>query len=562
MLKSKNQKIILYLLSSDEPVPLSRLVERFGVSERTLRYNMDEIDDFLKRYGLRLERKTGKGLRIAIPQGYDIRTLAHTIESLTARELILDADEKRSYVISRLLMHGEPITIQQLADEIFVGRNTIVLLLDEATHWFAQYGMKLTRKTNYGLKVSYTSRSWRNGMVALLSGEDKNTWYYEIADRNDEQKFVLASQNGSAFILSCRDSSGSEKEIEGFHDIISSLERRQGRHLDELEYTAYVFQMKIVLDRAVQGSRFVLSDDYIDVISALPTYPAAKMLVRLLAKTFQLAVAPEEAAYLSMQMLSIEHMLQKSKREKDSAQIAYSIVEAVLAGSNMDPEKRRALLERTNLNILYAIKSCRSNKYTYNPLFLTLVKRHKQLFDEVRQACEAINVAYDVHLRDDEVALIASSFINDEAADVTRPSSPLLRVLVVCVNGIGTARMLSARLKMTFPDICIVGTCSIQELATCDQVADADLIISTVRTNGFYGVPLIVSTPLLDDESISAISRIINMKRLYSLPDTSHDSITIDLICEIIEKYAGSSWDQEAVRNELRLLFEFTAKRQ
>ena len=560
MLKSKNQKIILYLLSSNEPIALSKLAERFRVSERALRYNMEEIDDFLQQYGLHLERKTGKGLRIAIPAEYDIRALAHAIESLTARELILDTDEKRSYVISRLLMHGKPITIQQLANEIFVGRNTIVLLLDEVSHWFEQYGMKLTRKTNYGLKVSYTSRSWRNGMVALLSGEDKNNWYYEIADRNDEQKFVLANQNGSAFILSYRDSSGTEKEMEGFHEIISEMELRYGRHLDELEYAAYVFQMKIVLDRAAQGARFVLSDDYIDVVSSLPTYSEAKVLVRLLSKTFRIAVASEEAAYLAMQMLSIEHMLQKSKQEKDSLQIAQMIVDAVTSDFNMRQEKRQTLLARVNLNVLYAVKSCRTNKYTYNPLFLTLVKRHKQLFEIVQKASRVIDDAYGVRLRDDEIALIASSFINGESEDLEDPHDSPLRVLVVCVNGIGTARMLSARLKMTFPDICIIGTCPIQELSKCTLLADTDLIVSTVRANGFYGTPMIVSTPLLDDESIATISRIINMKRLYSLQDAPHDSITVDLICDIIEKYAGFGWDQEAVRRELELLLEFAAK--
>ena len=322
MLKSRNQKLILYLLSTDEPIALSRLVERFGVSERSLRYDLNEIDDFLKQYGLCLERKTGKGVRVVVPNGYDILTFAHSIESLPARELILDASEKRSYVISRLLMHDGRITIQDLADEIYVGRNTIVLLLDEVTQWFAQYNMKLTRKTNYGLKVSYTSRSWRNGMVALLSGEGNNTWYYEIADRNDEQRFIQANQNGSLFIPFNRDGSGPENEIEDFHSIILELERRQNRPLGELEYTAYVFQMKILLDRAMQGARFVLADDYIDVVSSLPTYPAAKVLVSLMSETFHLAIAPEEADYLAMQMLSIEHMLETSQKEKNSTYVA------------------------------------------------------------------------------------------------------------------------------------------------------------------------------------------------------------------------------------------------
>ena len=232
----------------------------------------------------------------------------------------------------------------------------------------------------------------------------------------------------------------------------------------------------------------------------------------------------------------------------------------MLKDSDVDAERRRILLEHTKLNVLYAVNSCRSNKYTYNPLFLTIVKRQKQLFDVVAQACTALNTAYDVCLRDDEIALIASSFIPANTNGQERPQDSLLRVLVACVNGLGTARMLSARLKTVFPDILIVGTCSVQDLNMCDLIHDVDLIISTVHVEGFYSAPLIVSTPLLDDESIASISRVINMKRLYSLRTDSHNGILIDLICDIIDKNIGGSWNQETVRNEIKLILELAAK--
>ena len=130
MLKSKNQKMILYLLSSDKFVSLSGMAKRFGVSERALRYHVGEMDDFLKGYGASLEHRSGKGIRLRLPQGCDAAGLAHQLESLTVQDMILDSDEKKSYIISRLMMLRTPITTQQLADEIYVGRNTIAALLN------------------------------------------------------------------------------------------------------------------------------------------------------------------------------------------------------------------------------------------------------------------------------------------------------------------------------------------------------------------------------------------------------------------------------------------------
>ena len=62
---TKRQKAILHvLLENDVFITVKNLSERFDVSSRTLRYDLDLIEYFLKEQGVRLERKPHFGVRI------------------------------------------------------------------------------------------------------------------------------------------------------------------------------------------------------------------------------------------------------------------------------------------------------------------------------------------------------------------------------------------------------------------------------------------------------------------------------------------------------------------
>ena len=556
MLKSKNQRMILYLLDSDRFVPLSGMAKRFGVSERALRYHVHEMDDFLKTCGAALEHRPGKGIRIHLPQGCDAASLAHRIQSLTVRDLILDGDEKKSYIISRLMMLRSPITIQRLADEIYVGRNTIAALLNDVEEWFASFGIEMLRKTNYGLRLHYTHESWREALASLLSGSGKTVWFYEIADRKGVQKFIRSSQNGAAFLLSGPDASGAEEEIEILHGIIAKLEQKQGCRLGDLEYSAHVFQMKLCLQRARNGERFVLCNDCLDAITSLPSYPRAEMLVAQMNRRFGNCIAAEEAAYLALQIFSLERTLQQNLHNQRSLAIAEEMIGRVLGDAPMDEDHRRQLLQCLNISIHYAVKSCQSNKYVYNPMFRILVKEQRELFDRVEACCDLINQAFRVRLRSDEIALLASAFLVQQLRCDEPGNRSRIRALLVCYNGVGTSRMLSSRLSAAFPNLDVIGHSALHDLSRDPNLQRADLIISTVPLGKDAGIPAIVVSPVLDDNSIELISYFMNVKRMYEMNRHARKQVTVDLICSIIDQHTQKPYNREIVQGELKLLLD------
>ena len=64
---TKRQKdIIQYLLDSNGFVTVKNLSERFNVSQRTFRYELDTIEYFLKSYEIEIERKPHYGIKLEV----------------------------------------------------------------------------------------------------------------------------------------------------------------------------------------------------------------------------------------------------------------------------------------------------------------------------------------------------------------------------------------------------------------------------------------------------------------------------------------------------------------
>ncbi|WP_422446596.1 BglG family transcription antiterminator [Thermoanaerobacterium sp. DL9XJH110] len=66
--EERRQAILLYLLEQKEPVKLYAIASRFNVTEATISYDLDRIEENVSRYGLKLLRRPGLGVRLEGPE--------------------------------------------------------------------------------------------------------------------------------------------------------------------------------------------------------------------------------------------------------------------------------------------------------------------------------------------------------------------------------------------------------------------------------------------------------------------------------------------------------------
>lgn len=111
------QANILSVLRKSSTLNIETLAERFGVSERTVRNDIKDINKELKNSGL-IEINQGKcGLRV-----FDTRDFQNAYARIIETDDLMNSSHKRQeYVFAKLMRAMEPVLTDDLAYEMNIG---------------------------------------------------------------------------------------------------------------------------------------------------------------------------------------------------------------------------------------------------------------------------------------------------------------------------------------------------------------------------------------------------------------------------------------------------------
>ena len=115
-------QLLNQIMSAGGPVKISELAEAFNVSSRTIRYDLDKIDDFLKDKGLpQLIRKPGSGIEYTPSYHRKIKILK-LLESIGSYNYVLTPEERKKLILTELFQAKGFNTIEEMANLLCVSR--------------------------------------------------------------------------------------------------------------------------------------------------------------------------------------------------------------------------------------------------------------------------------------------------------------------------------------------------------------------------------------------------------------------------------------------------------
>lgn len=118
-LSSRHKLILNYMNGKHSVVPGRELAERLGVSTRTVRFAVSEINDILKDDAISIDAVSGKGYILSVGD----RELFH--ELISDRDILHTKEDRIVYLIIRLMESEGWIELADLEDDIFVSRTTL-----------------------------------------------------------------------------------------------------------------------------------------------------------------------------------------------------------------------------------------------------------------------------------------------------------------------------------------------------------------------------------------------------------------------------------------------------
>lgn len=156
MLTTRQIELLKYLEKREEYTTTKELAEQFSISSRTIRNDLDAIEYATKDLPIHLERTPRLGIRLEFLEKVALDSILYT------NDMKEYSRDERSIVIAMILILTDKTTIEQLAEQMEVSKNTLVEDLNSVEALFEYYGIILERKSYYGLTISGDEEKIRN----------------------------------------------------------------------------------------------------------------------------------------------------------------------------------------------------------------------------------------------------------------------------------------------------------------------------------------------------------------------------------------------------------------
>jgi transcriptional antiterminator/mannitol/fructose-specific phosphotransferase system IIA component (Ntr-type) len=500
LLTKRQRDILALLIKEEEYVTVKQIAARFGIAERTVRYDLRWIECWLRENGSGLVKTAGcAGTIDRSAPDFDAERFREALNDIHHRAL--SAAERRFTILLYLFLEPEAITLRQIAERLNVCKNTVVSDMDAVDGQLAQAGLRLERKIHYGFSLAGAETAIRGFYIrTILDGLARNL----ISEAHLLVWLKAASPGQLSAIID---------EVESELRVEYSDSARKELYISLLVAAHRLLNGRLLPDGPEDGER---EDGYRQLGRLYVTWAAGH----------RIEVPRGELAYIRQ----IFRGAKLANDRNDVADPAASDAETMLLCQQMiedarcylgldlqnDPELVHGL--RTHLKI--AVHRLRHNLSVSNPLTDQVKFQMPFFFEMSKKIIAKYEGRIGAAVPDDETAYIAMYF--GAAFERSLCSGFMPTALVVCGGGVATSGLLITRLKVMLPEIKLIGPVPAEKIAATLAGTAVDFIIATAPVKGL-GKEVVRVNPLLENDDLTRIKTLIfrnsSRKQLQYLSD-------------------------------------------
>jgi activator of the mannose operon (transcriptional antiterminator) len=528
MLDSRKKDLLNLLLETESYFSVDSLAKSLGVSEKTIRNDLKALDDWLKKFSdIRIIRKPSHGVYLQANSAAK-QSLRNEIKHKNETSLLLDQESRKLQIIRLLLETDKIITMQQLADKFYVSKTTISYDLAEVETWLSQFGLKLVRKPNYGLRIEGEERSWRRALFKTI--ERLKMSFNQESNVLSEQMYVQGD--------SC------EYELVLIESKIRSLEPLMDFRFTDQAIMSLILHIAIAVKRIKLKKKIQMPQAELVKLQKKAEYDLAVQLVRSLEKAFAVSFPEAEIGYITLHLLgakvryddeaSHEHLeMSLQKIDPEALSVAKKIILQVEKYVHESLFGDQELLIGLAIHLHSALNRLRHGLSLSNPMIQEIKQMYRYTFEAVLSVTYEIEKEIGVPIPEDEIGYIT---LHIQAALVRKDKRQIKpkKALIVCSTGTGTSQLLVSKLKRNFPSLEIVKTISAFDLKQALYKYHPDVVISTIPLPD-TGIPTISVSPLLTESDQSKIEAFMEQRKVsFPARNTSYSTIKKFLSRELI----------------------------
>ncbi|WP_024614896.1 BglG family transcription antiterminator [Clostridium sp. Ade.TY] len=466
---NKRQKDILKFLELKKTyTKLDEIAKNFDVSPRTVRNDLSAIEELLVNSEVTLERKPRLGIRLILNEDQYVEKLIEKIDYN-----VYSSDERITIIILLLIIKGR-VTIEELANDVGVSKNTLVQDFRQVVDKLKEYDINVLKKVYHGITINDNEEKIRNVFFSIFS-KLNNELKSDIKSRIEEYIQIESSVIKSKL---------TEIEVD-----IGTLYSEES--FEELE-------MIILLSTIRYKNGFKVQYKYED-----KKYLLERREFNILKEI--LHMEEDEMCYL---LKIIDGLRRTIGGEVDN--ITKEILDELCSVLKIDCRNDLEFTSQISMHLKVAIHRIKNNLVIENPMLEEIKYKMSFIYRITEDILSKKENIIGVKFPEEEIAYMAMYF--DAIFERNIKSNFTYRILIVCNGGLATSSLLKARINAMLPEVEISSICRMRDLDNVLKSQEIDFIVSTIPIK-VDDYKVIKVNPILDSTDAEKIKNEIYNKR-------------------------------------------------
>lgn len=183
--------ILKYLIFNNYPIKISELEQIFNVKERTIKYDIKNINQEISKYNIKIKNIRNLGYMIILENKNDnLKDIYNKIflNNNIYEQNLENSDDRIIYILKLLLFNDEYVNFYDLAQNMFISESTMNQDLKKLKSILKTFNLKLKTKSNIGTKLIGNEFDKREIITNYII-ERKNDNYITYFTKNELEIF-------------------------------------------------------------------------------------------------------------------------------------------------------------------------------------------------------------------------------------------------------------------------------------------------------------------------------------------------------------------------------------
>ena len=298
---SRQMGDIYRMLSEHEYQTAEALGESLGVSSKTVRNQLKNLNELLSDFGVYVESKHGTGYRLVVEDTERRKELEAMMQRKELQESGIpnSSEERVEYLLEYLLNTDGYVKLDELSEMLYISKKTLTGNLKEVENLLKEYHLCLQRKPNYGIRVEGREFDRRLCIAGYVARK------VQLSEKLDGDQDVT-------------------EEIQWIHQCVQNCLSRYSFDISSVAFQNLVLHIQIAILRMRGGHYVPMMESESDKIRDKKTYRIAEDILGKIKEKFLVDFPDSEIGYIAIHLEGKKMLINTTAAEETEGNLIIS----------------------------------------------------------------------------------------------------------------------------------------------------------------------------------------------------------------------------------------------